>query len=349
MRRIHLIATAAVLSAALTLTACGGGTETAPEVADASSLSELYDAAKKEGEVLVYGPTEDLYAKVYDEFEAAYPGIKVKTADIFGTELDSRLQGEQVAGGFKADLLHIGVSDMERYASASYLSAFRPVEADELEDAYRGKDDLWSVPSQHLYATVYNTGSLKEDDVPHTWAELGDTKWKGKQGISDPSISGATPQVLSAALEAGVIDEKWLDTLAGKVKPKTFPSVATALQAVTTGETQMSLVAGYGTYMRQKAAGAPLGYVVMEDGGYMSDVAYGALDGSPHPNAARLLVSWMFSQEGQKAVAEHVYEFGTMPDAPEPKGAGELGEFKPITYPGAERYEKDLALLGEKF
>ncbi|MEV0689388.1 extracellular solute-binding protein [Streptomyces sp. NPDC050388] len=348
MRRTHLAVTAALLSTCLTLTACGGS-DSAPEAADASSLTELYEVAKKEGEILVYGPTEDLYAKVYEEFEAAYPGIKVKTTDIFGAELDSRLEGELVAGGFKADLLHIGVSDMERYATSDYLSPFRPVEADALEDDYRGKEDLWSVPSQHLYATVYNTKSLDEADVPDTWAELGDPGWKAKQGISDPSISGATPQVLSAALEAGVVDEKWLDDYAGKVKPKVFPSVATALQAVTTGETQASLVAGYGTYMRQKAAGAPLGYAVMKDGGYMSDVAYGTLDSSPHPNAARLLVSWMFSEEGQKSVAEHIYEFGTMPGAPEPEGAEELGKFEPITYPGAERYEKSLELLGEKF
>ena len=348
MRRRHLAATAALLAASLTLTACGGSGD-APEVADASTLADLYKVAKDEGEIVIYGPTEDLYAEVYKEFEAAYPGVKVKTTDIFGAELDSRLEGELVAGGFAADLIHIGVSDIERYAAADYLSSFRPVEADALDNAYRGEDDLWSVPSQHLYGTVYNSKSLKEADVPRTWAELGAPGQKTEQGVSNPSISGATPQVLSAALDAGAVNEKWLDDYAGKVKPKVFPSVATALQAVTTGETDLSLVAGYGTYMRQQAAGAPLGYAVMKDGGYMSDVAYGTLESSPNPNAARLLVSWMFSAEGQKSVAEHIYEFGTMPGAPEPEGAEELGDFAPITYPGAERYEKDLELLGEKF
>lgn len=348
MRRKRLTATAALLSTCLALTACGGS-EPAPEVVEASTLGELYDAAKKEGEIVVYGPTEDLYADVYKDFEAAYPGIKVQTTDIFGAELDSRLEGELVAGGFTADLLHIGVSDVERYAASDYLSSFRPLEADALEDTYRGEDDLWNVPSQHLYATVYNAKTLDEKDVPRTWAELNDPKWKGKQSLSNPSISGATPQVLSAALKPGVIDEKWLDDYSGNVGPKIFPSVSTALQAVTTGETQMSLVAGYGTYMRQKAAGAPLGYAVMEDGGYMSDVAYGALDKSPHPNAARLLVSWMFSEKGQQSVADHIYEFGTMPGAPEPEGTEDLGEFEPLIYPGAERYAKDIELLGDTF
>ncbi|MFV2175515.1 ABC transporter substrate-binding protein [Actinomadura sp. LOL_016] len=347
MRKLRCLGIAAVLGAALTLTACGG--EETPKVVAASTLDELYQAARNEGEILVYGPTEDLYRKVYDEFEAAYPGIEVRTSDIFGPELDSRLEGERISGGFDADLLHIGVSDIERFAETEYLVGFRPVQADGLPGAFRGEDDRWSVPSQHLYATVYNTGKLKENEAPRTWADLVAATWKGRMAVADPAVSGATAQTLSAGLAGRVIDERWLDALVGRVSPKTFPSVATALQTVATGEVALSLTAGYGTYMRQRAAGAPLGFAVMRDGGYMSDVAYGALGGSPHPNAARLLVSWMFSAEGQRALAEHVYEFGTMPGAPRPKGAAELGEFARIAYPGAERYEENLELFGDKF
>jgi iron(III) transport system substrate-binding protein len=349
--KLKKTAIALAVGSLLALTACSGndaasdsGTADTP-----TTLAGLYEAAKSEGELQIYGPTENLYAAVYDDFAKTYPGIKITTADIFGQELDARLEGEQVAGGFAADLVHIGVSDIERYEDKEYLAPYKPAEADALDAKYRGNNDLWSVPSRHLYATAYNANKLSAGDLPTKWADLADPKWNGRIGIANPKQSGATPQVFSAALESGAIDEGWIDKLKKETNPAIYPSVATALQSVVSGERDLSLVAGYGTYMRQLKQGAPLGFATMEDGAYYSDVAYAALDGSKHPNAARLLVGWMFTPEGQASVAKHVFEFGTMPGAPLPEGADKLGKSTEIDYPGAEKYRKTLDLLGSKF
>lgn len=330
------------------LSACGGSTEPAT-FTEINSMPELYEAAKAEGQLLIYGPTENLYAAVYEDFEKQYPGIDITTADIFGQELDTRLEGEQIAGGFEADLLHIGVSDMERYLDKEYLASYRPLGTEGLGEEFLGPDDTWSVASRHLYASVYNTTRIKPEDLPQQWSQLTDSRWKGEIAVSNPKISGATPQVLAAALEAGVIDEAWIDRFKSEVRPTVYPSVANALQAVVTGEQGLSLVAGYGTFKRQLAQGAPLGFTVPQDGAYFSDVAYGLLSGSKHSAAARLLTSWMFSPQGQASVAEHVYEFGTMPDAPAPDGADQLGISRELSYPGAERYKATLRLLGSTF
>ncbi|MDR7083387.1 iron(III) transport system substrate-binding protein [Arthrobacter ginsengisoli] len=343
-------AAALAIGSLLALTACGNDAPAATEsTAAATTLTGLYEAAKTEGALQIYGPTEDLYKAVYADFAKAYPGITITTADIFGQELDARLEGEQIAGGFAADLLHIGVSDMGRYATKEYLASYKPAEAEALDAKFRGTDDKWSVPSRHLYATAYNTKNLTADQVPTSWADLIDPKWKGELGVANPKQSGVTPQVIAAALEAGAIDEAWLNTLKDDIAPAVYPSVATALQAVVTGENDLSLVAGYGSFMRQVKQGAPVGFATMDDGAYYSDVAYGLLDGSKHPNAARLLVAWMYSAEGQASIAKNVYEFGTMPQAPLPEGADKLGQSAEITYPGPEKYRSTLDLLNAKF
>lgn len=335
-------------AAMMLLTACGGDAA-APEAVTATTVAELYEAAKSEGQVTIYGPTEDLYGAVYADFKKEYPGIELVTSDIFGQELDSRLEGEQVAGGFEADLVHIGVSDVERYNDKGYLAAYKPMEADALDAAFVGPDDRWSVPSQHLYATAYNTDVLSAEEMPATWDELGGSALSGQIATSNPKQSGVVPQMISAAMSAGTIDEDWIDGFKTDASPKIYPSVANALQATVTGETAVSFVAGYGSYMRQVAQGAPLEFVAMEDGAFFSDVAYGVLDGAPHPNASRLLVSWMFSEAGQASVAEHVFEFGTMPNAPKPEGAEELGDPVRLSYPGGEKYRSALELLNTKF
>lgn len=340
----------AVLAVASTfsLTACTDTPEV-PPFEEIGSMAGLYEAAKAEGELLIYGPTENLYAAVYKDFAATYPGIEIATADIFGQDLDSRLEGEQVAGGFEADLVHIGVSDMERYLDREFLTSYRPLGTDNLSDEYLGPDATWSVPSRHLYASVYNTTNVKSSDAPQQWEQLTNPRWKGEIAVSNPKISGAAAQALSAALTQGVIDESWIDDFRANVKPTVYPSAANSLQAVVTGEQNISLVAGYGTAMRQIKQGAPIGFAVMKDGAYFSDVAYGILVGNRHPAAARLLTSWMFSPAGQASIAKHVYEFGTMPDAPAPEGADQLGIATELTYPGAEQYKATLKLLGTKF
>lgn len=330
------------------LSGCSSSSSGGGEI-QAGSLDELYQAAQEEGSLTIYGPTEDLYSDVYADFSEEYPGIEIVTSDIFGQELDSRLEGELAAGGFEADLVHIGVSDVERYNDKDYLAAFKPLGSDDLDAEFVGPDEKWSVPSQHLYAPAYNTNNLTADEAPSTWEELASDDLAGKIATANPKQSGVTPQVLSAAFAAGVIDEQWLDSFKNDAQPMIMPSVANALQTTVTGETDISLVAGFGTYARQIAQGAPLALAPLSDGVYFSDVAYAALEDSPNPNAARLLVSWMYGETGQAAIAEHVYEFGTMPDAPDPEGAEALGDLDAITYPGAEKYREMLDLLNSKF
>lgn len=346
MKRFKLLALSIV--GLTVLSGCSNSGSEAADIQD-GSMEELYQAAQEEGTLTIYGPTEDIYSDVYEDFSAEYPGIKIVTSDIFGQELDSRLEGELAAGGFEADLVHIGVSDVERYDEKGYLASFRPLGTDTLDAAFIGPEEKWSVPSQHLYAPAYNTNNLTADEIPTTWAELTSSELAGKIATSNPKQSGVIPQALSAAFEAGVIDEQWIEDFKNDASPMIMPSVANALQTTITGETDLSLVAGFGTYARQIAQGAPLAMVPLSDGVYFSDVAYAALDGSPNPNAARLLVSWMYSETGQASIAEHVYEFGTMPDAPEPEGAEELRDVDVLVYPGAEKYREMLDLLNSKF
>lgn len=347
MKHIKLL-TLSIAGATL-LSACSSASDSGGAEIKDGSMEELYQAAQDEGSLTIYGPTEDLYSEVYEIFAEEYPGIEIVTSDIFGQELDSRLEGELASGGFEADLVHIGVSDVERYNEKEYLSAFRALDTEELPAEFVGPDDKWSVPSQHLYTPAYNTNNLDEAEVPATWEDLASNDLAGKIATANPKQSGVTPQVLSAASAAGVIDEQWLDDFKNEAQPMIMPSVANALQTTITGETDISLVAGFGTYARQIAQGAPLALVPLSDGVYFSDVAYAALEDSPNPNAARLLISWMYSDTGQAAIAEHVYEFGTMPDAPDPEGAETLGDLDAIIYPGAEKYREMLDLLNTKF
>ncbi len=347
-RRSALGASLAV-TVALGLAACGEPEAAAEPLPDDATIEQLYDAAKKEGEVVIYGPTQDQYAGVYEKFEKDYPGVTVTEVDIFGTELDSRLDAETAAGGPDVDLIHEGVADVARRAQDGLFAAYLPTSPADIPAERIGEDDRWVVVSRGLYGPIYNTDEVAEEEVPTTWADLTDEKWSGRVGTSDPAQPGGTTQSLAAAFDAEAIDEGWLSDLNDRVAPRNYPSIAAVVQAVVTGEIDLGLVASYGTVVQKQNEGAPIAFQALENGSFMLDFGVGVVDGSPHPNAGRLLASWLLSDAGQAAIAEVTYEFGSMPDAPLPPGAEALGEINSLPYPGVGREQEVIELIADTF
>ncbi|HIP76864.1 MAG TPA: ABC transporter substrate-binding protein, partial [Kiloniellaceae bacterium] len=73
---------------------------------DSKSPQELLDAAKAEGQVVVYSFTSRI-KKVEAAFEEAYPEIDLVGYDISSTEQITRLQAEHQAGVANADVVYI--------------------------------------------------------------------------------------------------------------------------------------------------------------------------------------------------------------------------------------------------
>jgi iron(III) transport system substrate-binding protein len=342
---------ASVLASALALglSACGGSDPPAQPLSDDATMAELYGAAKDEGEVVIYGPTQDQYTGVYEKFEEEYPGVTVTEVDIFGAELDSRLDAEISAGGPEVDLIQDGVANAARRAKEGLFAAYVPATPADIPAELIGQDEQWIVGSRSLYGPIYNTEKVAEDEVPATWADLTKPEWSGRMGTSDPTESGGTSQSMAAAFDAGAIDEEWLKDLRDQVSPRTYPSVAAVVQAVLAGEVDLGLVASHAAVVQQQNNGAPIAFAALEDGSFMLEFGIGVVDGSPHPNAGRLLESWLLSEAGQAAIAEVTYEFGSMPNAPLPPGADALGPINPLPYPGVEREQKIIELIAEAF
>lgn len=344
MSRIKMVV--AGLAGAVLLAACTSD-PTAP-AADTSTLTgqKLHEAAQVEGELVIYGPTEDLFAPVYEDFNEAYPGISIQTQDIFGQELDAKLEGENAAGTMIGDMVHIATPELERLLAAGFLSATEAEGSDGLAEEFHGPDANWLVSSLHLYATMFNTQQVPEAARPSTWSDI--NTFEGTLGMSNPVSPGGQAQMFASALDDGVIDDAWLVELAEK-RPRVYPSVANVGQAVVSGEIDMSLVAGYGTFQRLSQGGAPVEFLMLDDGSYFTEVGYSKLEGARHPAAAKLLVSWILSEEGQASIAEHVYEYGTMPGAPAPAGMPSLEGVERLDYPGEESFTATLDRLAELF
>jgi ABC-type glycerol-3-phosphate transport system substrate-binding protein len=73
------------------------------------------DAAKREGEVVIYGPHNPMYRALWDTFERNYSGIKINFVPGKGSEHTHKVLAERRAGKYIADLVMGGSSSYRAF------------------------------------------------------------------------------------------------------------------------------------------------------------------------------------------------------------------------------------------
>jgi iron(III) transport system substrate-binding protein len=154
-----------------------------------AALSPLLALAQ--GTVVVYtsAPTEIQNAMI--PAIKAKLGLDVQVVSAGGGELIKRIQAES-ARPLADVVVSTGVDVIE--ANASLFEAYKVKDVGKLYAQYT-KNPLWT-PFAETVATVLavNTKLVPEAEIPSTWAELANPKWKGKIAFAgaDKSSSALT-------------------------------------------------------------------------------------------------------------------------------------------------------------
>src|SRR5262245_18679505 len=156
---------------------------------------ELYELAKKEGEVTWYtAHSNDTTAQALGrDFEAAFPGIKANVVRTTAQVAYQRVTQEIRAGAMQVDVF--SSTDMGHYVylkDKQLLEKFVPENSTKLLDIYKNYD-----PDGHYYVTsagmigmAINTSKVKAADAPKNWTDATDPKWKDKLSYGHPGFSG---------------------------------------------------------------------------------------------------------------------------------------------------------------
>jgi iron(III) transport system substrate-binding protein len=227
------------------------------------------------------------------------------------------------------------------------LAEYVPETADKLSPAMKPT----IVPGQlypigaGLMAIAYNTTKIKPADVPKTWKDLADPKWKGKLALSHPAFSGFDAAWLVVMnKQAGWPYFEALSKNAPLVQRSTFD----AIRALNSGE---RLIATMPDMMALNSAskGNPLGIVYPTDGSVMIMGYTAILKNAPQPKMARLFTEFLLGVEHAKVVAGARYHSARPEVVTELPGGQTLKDIKlaPVV-PSAEA-EKELPKLIEKW
>ena len=159
----------------------------------------------------------------------------------------------------------------------------------------------WIADRLSVFTVAYNTGVVKPEDVPRSYADLADPKWKGKLGIDDEdddsswfmSVVEAMGRDRALALFHKIVAANGMSVRRGHTLLSNL---------VVAGEVPLALtVYGYRVAALKKG-GAPIDGVVLPPA-FALPTGIGALARSPHPNAALLLLEFYLT-DGQRILAE---------------------------------------------
>ena len=151
-------------------------------VAQESSGSNLIEGAKKEGQVVWYTTMNVSQSKpVVDAFQKKYPFVEPVLYRAGGGALVNRVLTEARAGKHDWDIVG-GRGEMilafkEKNLLASYVSPETLMIDSDLFD----KEGYWYTYYVVPVVLGYNTNLVKREEVPNSYTELLNPKWKGKK------------------------------------------------------------------------------------------------------------------------------------------------------------------------
>jgi ABC-type Fe3+ transport system substrate-binding protein len=270
---------------------------------------DMIDAAKNEGEVVWYTGmiVNQVVRPIANAFEAKYPGIKVNAARYLPAEIFLKVQNETAAGQVMTDVFD-GSTTAYPMIKAGLVEPYVPEAAAIFPETDKDPDGYWTAANLYMLVPAVNTTMVAEADYPKTFEDLLDPKWKGKMvWTSDVAMSGAPGFIYSVLQvmgeEAGM---DYLKKLAEQDIVNQPVSQRVVLDKVIAGEYPLALMTFNNHSLISATDGAPVEWIRFDPVIQMSNTV-GIVKNAPHPNAAKLLIEFILSEEGQKVIQGAMY------------------------------------------
>lgn len=278
-------------------------TGTARELAlyqGADRQERLLEAAKKEGALTVYHVYPGL-PNVMAAFTKKY-GIKVKTWRAGSEAVLQRITTEARSGRSEVDIVQNNAPENEALHREKLLQEVNSPYFKDLVPQAAPAHREWAGITLDIWTAAYNTNVVRKEELPKSYQDLQDPRWKGRLGIeaNNHAWFGALLSELGEE-QGGKIFNHMVTTNGLSVRKG--HSLLTVL--VASGEVPFALTVYSWNPVQLKQKNAPIeGHALQPVIGQPSTIAM--LKRAPNPASALLFHDFMLS-EGQPLLAEARY------------------------------------------
>jgi putative spermidine/putrescine transport system substrate-binding protein len=268
----------------------------------------LIDAAKKEGQLTVIALPHDWvnYGEMIDKFKAKY-GLTVNELNPdggSGDEIEAIKANKDNKGPQAPDVIDVGLSFGPTAKADGLLMNYKVSTWSTIPAEVKDADGAWYGDYYGALAFEVNKSAVK--NIPTDWADLLKPEYKGKIALAgDPRTANQAIMTIGAmALANGGSFAKvgpGLDFVGRLSKVGNFVPVIAVPGTIASGETPITIRWDYNALAnRDKSAGTTDISVSLPKTGVVAGVYIQAISAyAPHPNAAKLWMEFLYSDEGQ--------------------------------------------------
>jgi putative spermidine/putrescine transport system substrate-binding protein len=280
-------------------------------ITSAQDLAALEAAAKAEGMLTTIALPHDWcgYGGVIAGFKAKYPEITVNELNPdagSADEIEAIKANKDNKGPQAPDVIDVGLAFGPSSKAEGLIQPYKVSTWDSIPEGAKDPEGYW-------YGDYYGVMSfiVNKDLVPNTpadWSDLLKPEYSGQVALAgDPRASNqAILGVLAAGLAGGAAagkeaGEKGLEFFAELNKAGNFVPVIGKAGTLAQGATPIIVMWDYNALAaKDTLAGNPPVEVVVPKSGVLAGVYVQAISAyAPHPNAAKLWMEYLYSDEGQ--------------------------------------------------
>jgi putative spermidine/putrescine transport system substrate-binding protein len=280
-------------------------------ISAAQSMDELVAAAKTEGQLTTIALPHDWcgYGAVIDGFKAKYPEITVNELNPdagSGDEVEAIKANKDNKGPQAPDVIDVGLSFGPSAKAEKLLMPYKVSTWDSIPDSAKDAEGYWTGDYYGVLAFEVNKDLVK--NVPTDWADLLGDEYKNTVALAgDPRTSNQAVQgVYAAGLSKGTAAGEaagtaGLDFFKELNAKGNFVPVIGKAATLAQGQTPILITWDYNALAgRDTLNGNPPVDVVVPKTGVVAGVYVQAISAyAPHPNAAKLWLEYLYSDEGQ--------------------------------------------------
>jgi iron(III) transport system substrate-binding protein len=266
-------------------------------VADSNSAdaSSWYEAAKNEKQVVWYTSLNAAdNEKITAAFQRKYSGVQAIVNRQSANSVLQKILTERRAGKDMADVVLVGAEYLDLLQNRNIFQKYSSPEWKP------EKGEFWTPTYVSVHSIAYNKNLLAPEAAPRRYQDLLQERWRGKLAVN----LGNPTWIYSMLDFFG--NEKGMDFLKkfAALNPRAYRGTTLLMQSVIAGDAEGGVALNHDGVIAFINKKAPVALSNIQDPLYVDVHGIGILGNAPHPNAARLLVDFIVSKEGQTILAE---------------------------------------------
>lgn len=310
------------------------------------SLDALYEQAKTEGSVALYtgGPTApwDVASK---EFSARYPGVTVSVTGGFSNVLDKKIDAQLASNKLELDIaVFQTLQDFARWKQQRALLEFKPQGFDKIDPSFKDPSSAYVAVQINAHTYAYNPNLVKPEDVPRSALDFLNPRFKGKVVSCYPADDDATLYVFYNIVQK--YGWSYMDRYMAN-QPNFIQGHLGVVRSIASGENLVTFDTIATISMDQKNLGLTQAVAFPQsDALPIWPFTAAIFKSAPHPNAAKLFLTWYLSPEEQSKTGN----WSARSDVPAPYGWKPILSYKVVnSYRAFLTNTKQLEELRKRF